>query len=297
MSRLFERHVGLPWGTLQGDLDRLYARHLARLVRGSSLGGACIFSQDGVYDSRGRRLRQHEVFTVPNEWVFRVARLDSRLLPVVSIHPGRPDAMEELERCLAAGAVMLKLLPNCNNVDCNDRRYKPFWNRMAESGLPFIAHVGGENTLKVVDHRFEDPRMLRLPLECGVNVIAAHCAGNAFLWDTNYFGILRRMMREHPNLYADNSALNSPVRSSLLRRVLDDELVLSRLAHGSDYPVPISGAWAWMRGVINGRTLHTAGSIPNALERDLQLKRAMGFPVEVEARGWKLLRQTRFTSR
>ena len=24
-------------------------------------------------------------------------------------------------------AVMLKLLPNCNNVDCNDPRYRRFW--------------------------------------------------------------------------------------------------------------------------------------------------------------------------
>jgi len=290
LSAFMERAVGMPAGSLRGDLDGLYARHLARLVRESSLGGACVFAQDDPHDARGRRLARRGTFYVPNEWVFRVARRVPRLLPVASIHPARRDAMEELERCLAAGAVMLKLLPNCHNVDCSDARYRPFWRRMAEAGLPLLAHVGGENTLEVLDRRWEDPRRLRLPLECGVTTIAAHCAGKARVLDPDWYSVLRRMMRDHPNLYADQSALNSPIRSGLLRRVLDDDFVLSRLAHGSDYPVPISGAWAFLRGVVDRATWREADRIPNLLERDLFLKRAMGFPEEVFLRGWKLLR-------
>ena len=36
---------------------------------------------------------------------------------------------------------MLKLLPNCHNIDCNDRRYTRFWEKMAEAGLPLLAHT------------------------------------------------------------------------------------------------------------------------------------------------------------
>ncbi len=290
MSSLYERHVGLPAGSFKGDLDRLYARHLVRLVRRSSLAAACLFAQDGVYDAGGRPLPNRTTFTVPNDWVFRVCRADSRLLPVISIHPARRDAMDELERCLEAGAVMLKLLPNCNNVDCNDRRLAPFWKRMAEARLPFIAHVGGENTLEVVNRRFEDPRILRLPLECGVTVIAAHCAGNAKPLEPNYLGVLRRMMHDHPRLYTDNSALNSPIRSGLLGRVVEDDFLLSRMVHGSDFPVPVSATWAWLRGVMDRATARRMNAIPNLLERDVQIKRALGFPEEVLSRGWELLR-------
>lgn len=291
LSSFMEGAVGLPRGSIKGDMDGAYARHLVKLVRGSSLGGACIFAQDDPHDANGRRLPHRRTFYVPNEWAFRVARLDARLLPVASIHPARRDAMDELERCLDAGAVMLKLLPNCHNVNCSDRRYARFWRRMAEARLPLLAHVGGENTLEVIDRRWEDPRTLRLPLECGVTVIAAHCAGKARLLDPCWYATMRRMMREHPNLYADNSALNSPIRSRLLRRVLDDDLVLSRLAHGSDYPVPISGAWAFLRGAIGLSEWREADRVQNVLERDIRLKRAMGFPEETFVRGWKLIRR------
>ena len=58
--------------------------------------------------------------------------------------------MAELERCLAEGAVMLKCLPNCQNIDWNDRRYTAFLERMAAAGLPLLAHTGSERTMPVL---------------------------------------------------------------------------------------------------------------------------------------------------
>jgi len=95
--------------------------------------------------------------------------------PGISIHPARSDAREELDRCLEGGAVLLKCLPNCQNIDWSDRRYTGFLERMAEAGLPLLAHTGGEHTLPVVDARLADPRVLVRPLEIGVTCIAAHC--------------------------------------------------------------------------------------------------------------------------
>ena len=110
-------------------------------------------------------------------------------LPAVSIHPARPDALDELERCLAKGAVMMKCLPNCHNINCNDRRFTRFWERMAEAKLPLLAHTGDEHTLPVVRPEFADPRILTLPLECGVTVIAAHCATKSGLFTPEYFQV------------------------------------------------------------------------------------------------------------
>ena len=72
-------------------------------------------------------------------YVLRLANQHSEFLPAVSIHPARPDAMEELEKCLEGGAAMMKLLPNCHEVDCSDPRFRRFWERMAEAGLPLLA--------------------------------------------------------------------------------------------------------------------------------------------------------------
>src|SRR5258706_6447607 len=160
LAALMLRHIGLPRGAMDGELDRLYVERLLELVRGSSLGAVVILAQDLVYDEQGRPIEGAGSFYVPNDYVLQLAREHPEFLPAVSIHPARPDAMEELERCLADGAVMLKCLPNCQNIDCNDRRYTRFWERLAGAGLPLLAHTGGEHTVPVVNKKFEDPRVL-----------------------------------------------------------------------------------------------------------------------------------------
>jgi predicted TIM-barrel fold metal-dependent hydrolase len=218
-----------------------------------------------------------------------LAKKYPEFLPAVSIHPARPDALEELERCLAEGAVMMKCLPNCQNIDCNDRRYKKFWERMAEAKLPLLAHTGGEHTLPVVRKEFADPRILELPLECGVTVIAAHSATKSGLMDPDYFPHFVEMTKRYPRLYGDNSAFNTPFRGKHISECLQSPIA-ERMVHGSDFPVPVFGKWARMRGFISREAVQKWERHPNILERDYQLKRAMGFSEESFTRIGKLLR-------
>ena len=64
------------------------------------------------------------------------------------------------------------------------------------------------------------------------------------------------------------------------------------MIHGSDFPVPVYGAWAWLKGLVDWKTFRKWDAQPNVLERDYQLKRAMGFSPETFTRGWSLLRPT-----
>jgi uncharacterized protein len=283
------RHIGLPPGALTGDLDRLFVDRLLEQVRTSSLGAIVILAHEQVYDDRGRIRSGVGSFHVPNDHVLGLARQHPEFLPAVSIHPARPDALEELERCLAAGAVMLKLLPNCHNLDCNDRRYARFWERMAEAGLPLLAHTCGEHTVPVVRRELADPRVLELPLRCGVKVIAAHCATKSGLFDREYFGVFAAMTQVHPNLYGDTSAFCVPIRGRHVPECLREPLA-ARMVHGSDYPVPVFGHWAWLRRFIQWDDFRRGERIPNVLEKDYQLKRAMGFPPETFTRIHTLLR-------
>jgi predicted TIM-barrel fold metal-dependent hydrolase len=229
------------------------------------------------------------LFYVPNAYVLSLAKAHPELLPAVSIHPARPDALEELERCLAGGAAMMKCLPNCQNINCNDRRFTRFWERMAQAGLPLLAHTGGEHTLPIVRREYSDPRTLALPLECGVNVIAAHCATKSGLTDPEYFHIFAGMTRRFPNLYGDTSAFTVPIRGRHVPECMREPLV-ERMIHGSDFPVPVYGHFPWMRGFVDWKTFRRWQREPNVLERDYQLKVAMGFPPEAFTRIWKLLR-------
>ena len=147
LAALMLRGLGLPGDALSRDLEGLYAALLRQLVRESSLGTVVLLAHDQVYHANGKVMEGAGSFYVPNDCVLKLARAHSEFLPAVSIHPARPDAMEELERSLAGGAVMMKCLPNCHNIDCNDRRYARFWERMAAAGLPLLAHTGGEHTV------------------------------------------------------------------------------------------------------------------------------------------------------
>jgi predicted TIM-barrel fold metal-dependent hydrolase len=161
---------------------------------------------------------------------------------------------------------------------------------MAAAGLPLLAHTGGEHTLPVVRPEYADPRVLTLPLECGVKVIAAHCGTRSGLFDPEYFHGFAEMTRRWPNLYGDTSAFNVPIRGRHTRACLRPPL-LERMVQGSDYPVPVHGHWAWMRGFVDWQSFRRWENQDNILERDYQLKKAMGFPPETWTRIRGLLRQ------
>ncbi len=277
------REVGLPRSAIEQDLDRLYRERLLSLVRSSTLDAVLLLAQEVPRDDRGRELPGAGTFFVPNDYVLGLAREHPEFVPAVSIHPARPDAMDELERCLAEGARVMKCLPNCQNINCSDARYAPFWERMAETGMILLAHTGGEVTLPVIRAEYADPRVLELPLRCGVKVIAAHCSGRSCFHDRDYTGVLLGMFQQFPNLYGDNSALCSPVRSRTLRRIIRPEL-FPRIVHGSDFPIPVSGLGPWVRRVISWRQYRSGMREGNVLERDFGFKRAMGFPKETFTR-------------
>jgi uncharacterized protein len=288
LAALMLRHAGLPQHALRDDLDRLYVDRLLELVRTSSLGAVVILAQDRPYDDRGRPIEGAGSHYVPNDYVLRLGRQHQEFLPAVSIHPARQDAFEELERCLTGGAVMMKCLPNCQNINCSERRFTRFWERMAEAKLPLLAHTGGEHTLPILRREFSNPRLLALPLECGVKVIAAHCATKSGLTDPEYFPVFTRMLGCFANLYGDNSAFTAPIRGRHARQCAHD--LADRMIHGSDFPVPVYGHFPWLRGFIDWRSFRSWQRTPNVLERDYQFKRAMGFPPETFTRIWGLLR-------
>jgi predicted TIM-barrel fold metal-dependent hydrolase len=285
------QQLGFPRDVLEQDLESVYAEHLLTLVRSSSLDAAVLLAHERVHDPDGTPRDDLGSMYVPNDVVLNLAQTNPEFLAGVSIHPARADAMDELERCLARGAVLMKCLPNCQNIDPSDVRYRPFWERMAAARLPLLAHTGGEHTVPEVNPRLADPKLLRLPLECGVTVIAAHCATKSGPTDHDFFDDWANMLREFPNLYGDISAMVSLNRCGHLRDCLRAEFK-PRILHGSDFPVPVLGHRLWMQGAFGWREFRELQKIENPLERDWQFKRTLGFPDEVRTRASGLLRMS-----
>ncbi|MFP6901539.1 MAG: amidohydrolase family protein [Opitutales bacterium] len=282
-ARFLVRASGLPVSVLKNGLDNAYAENLVRRVRESSLDAVALLAMDLPRSDDGQSLESKAIFYVPNERVLELGSKHPEIIPACSIHPGRPDAMEELEKCIEGGAKVMKLLPNCHNVNCSDPDYSPFWERMAKAGMVFLAHTGGELTVPVLNKRYADPRALRLPAERGVVTIAAHAAGRSGLLDRDYTGELVKMFDEFSNLYADNSALCTFNRWRTIKKLFPDK-VMARVLHGSDFPVPSRGFGPWVGGHLKWRDHRVCARNPNALERDAALKKAMGFPEETFTR-------------
>jgi uncharacterized protein len=282
--------VGVPSSALKGDLEKLYTQQLLQLVRASSLDAIVLLAHERVYDPDGTPRDDLGSMFIPNDVVLDLAKAHREFLPGVSIHPARRDALHELDRCITNGAVLMKCLPNCQNINFSDARYRRFWERMAEAHLPLLAHTGGEHTVPVINASLADPKLLRAPLECGVIVIAAHCGTGSGLFDRDYFNEWVAMLGKFPNLYGDISAMVSLNRDAHLRDCLHNEIA-PRILHGSDFPVPVLGHRIRRRGWVSQESFRQIQQINNPLERDWQFKHALGFSEETRTRAAGLLRR------
>lgn len=285
--------VGMTLADLHGpDFDRLYVEKLLGFIRGSSIDRALLLAHELPHREDGTPLPERSSLYVPNECVLGLAKKHPEFLAAVSIHPARRDAMEELEKCLAGGAAALKCLPNVQGIDWNDRRYTAFLERMAEAGLPLLAHTGSERTMPVMDHALASPKVLTRALEIGVTCIAAHCGTGMMVLDPDYFEVFAGMLAKHPNLYGDNSALaglSFRLRPSALRTMVSAAMD-GRILHGSDLPVPPSGLLPWAFGMIRWDDFMDSREVTNPLERDVRLKRMMGFGEAAFTRAAAVLR-------
>ena len=290
LARVMVRSLGLPASALKGNLDELYRDRLVDYVRGSSLTHAVILAHEHAYRDDGTVISNFGSMYVPNEYVLTLSKKYPHFLAGVSIHPARRDALQELQKCIDNGAVLMKCLPNCQNIDCSDERYVPFWECMAKHGIPLLAHTGGELSLPQYNPKLADPARLELPLKCGVTVIAAHCGTRSLLTDPHYLDTLIEMFARYPNLYGDTSGMQTPLRSRYFH-ILREPPFRDRLIHGSDLPIPISGSWSALWGHLNWSDYHESRKFENPLERDIVLKRAMKLPEESFTRLAKLIRR------
>lgn len=226
-----------------------------------------------------------------------------RFLMGASVSPNRKDWERELEYVLQeTDAVLVKLIPSVQHItmDASDR--KAFYEALARNKMPLLCHVGPEYTFTegLRKRELDCYKRLGLALECGVTLIAAHCATPVFpLFDRDDTREFRAFMRDansggEVRLWSDTSALSMATRIPLIPRIMElfspEELV-----HGSDFPVPIDG-WAHLPYVTHGITTNEYTRIvktKNPLDRDVRIKRAMGFSDDILSNAEKALRLLR----
>src|SRR3989441_2602451 len=193
---------------------------LLELRRSKYVKKAVLLGMDGVYDANGVLDVEKTEFLVGNDYVLNLARsYPDEFLPGVSVNPQRRDALDELDRCVAAGAKLVKVLPNTQGFDPGNRKYIPFYRKLAQLRVPLLSHVGYEFSLISRDQSAGDPSKLRVPLEEGVTVIAAHGCSNGLVAYEPYYRTLLDLVQRYANFFADVSALTLPNRFGMLWRL------------------------------------------------------------------------------
>jgi predicted TIM-barrel fold metal-dependent hydrolase len=292
MGRFMVRELGFPVSILEGNLEEAYLNRVLAWTRSSSLTHTVLLAQDWVRDTNGNPLELESALYVPNRVVLDIAQQHSCILAACSIHPARPDALDELQICHERGAVMMKCLPLHHRIDPREKRFERFWRKMAELKMLLLAHTGGELSLPNNAPELADPRILIPVLEHGVTVLAAHAGTSGHYFDTNYMSETTELLRKYPNLYVDNSGLNTPIRSRHFKRFLGGEFT-GRILHGSDLPIGISALWVRLRGLISHSDYQRARAEKNLLERDVLIKKALGFRDETFTLLGQLLQSSR----
>ena len=282
------------------NADQEYLTRLVRLARSTKRQGKYrILAFDKHYKPDGTvDLTKTNMF-VPNDYVVELARQYADVfLPVISLHPYRRDAIDELDRWGKAGMKYIKWLPNAMGMDPANKAIEPFYRKMKEHNMILLSHGGEEQAVEAEeDQELGNPLRLRQPLNMGVRVIIAHAASLGTCADldnggdkkANCFDLFMRLMDEakyRGQLFGEISAMlqfnrmPGPLTTLLKRQDLHP-----RLVNGSDYPLPAINALIRTRslasdGFITGEERTALNEIYdfNPLLFDFVLKRTMRHP-------------------
>ena len=248
---------------------------LLELRKSQYVKKAVLLGMDGVYDANGMLDAEKTEFLVGNDYVLNLARsYPNEFLPGVSINPQRRDALDELDRCVAAGAKLVKVLPNTQGFDPGNRKYIPFYTKLAQRKIPLLSHVGYEFTLTPQDQSAGDPSKLRVPLEEGVTVIAAHgCSSGLFFYE-RYIPTFLNLVQLYKNFFSDVSALTLPNRVGMLLRLRRYPETHERLLFGTDYPHLV---FQWpCQGRAGGGSLRDIARTDNRFDKQYLILKRLG---------------------
>lgn len=280
--------------------DTEFFERLTSLVKNiANHGKHRLLAFDKNYRRDGTVNLEKTEFYVPNEYVFELAgRHPEMFLPNISVNPYRPDAIEELEKWAGRGARIVKWLPNAMGIDPSDPHCDAFYQKMKELDLVLLSHGGEEKAVEAEeDQKLGNPLLLRRPLDHGVKVIVAHCAGLGTNEDletkdrkqVDNFDLFMRLMDEKRYeglVFGEISAMTQFNRAGRpLSLILDREDLHERLVNGSDYPLPAVNVLIRLRPLVKNGYITSADAESfreiyqyNPLLFDFTLKRSLTLP-------------------
>ena len=168
----------------------------------------------------------------------------------------------------------MKVLPNSQQFDPSQSRYKKFYQELAKLGLPLLSHVGYEFSLMGKDQSVGDPNRLRTALDQGATVIAAHACSYGLMLYEKFYPTLLQFIQHYPNFYADISALTLPNRLRMLLKLRHHPEIFDRLIFGTDYPLSVFHLPMW--GLTNLSSIRHIMNTTNRFDRQFLVCENLG---------------------
>lgn len=251
--KLFGKKLGLEYEKAKLDPYQAYIDALTNSIRDSKhISKVALFGVDSKINHYGDELHRDATVCATNEDLLDIYNKNKDIIiPFFSINPNREDALDLIDKYSELGFKGAKFLQNYWGVDTGDKKYSKYFQKLSDKEIPLIVHIGSESSVHSVKS-CECISMLDAPLYHGVSTIAAHMAlsyswhkpvktfsKNPKHFSQDYFDLID-MLTKHENLYADISALLTPVRAKVLPHLSKCEQIHHKLLFGTDYPVPFS---------------------------------------------------------
>ncbi len=216
-----------------------------------------ILPVDAKIDKNGKELSRDKTVCSSNEDVFKeYEKYPNEVIPFFSINPNREDALDLIDEYVQKGFKGAKFLQNYWDIDINEDRYIPYFEKIKSYDLPIIIHTGSEHAVES-NSLYEKIEVANSAIEVGCKVVLAHFGVNSimekrpkkllnnFSFKTSKFGEdyfkTIEYLQNHENVYADLSAMIINIRAKVIEDLAKNQSQIhDKLLFGTDFPVPFS---------------------------------------------------------
>jgi predicted TIM-barrel fold metal-dependent hydrolase len=249
------------------DMKNANQEYITRLISlidsNKNYGKIHILAFDRYYNQDGNVNNEKSEFYVANDYMFKIyEKYPNIFVPVISVHPYRKDALQELEKWAKKGVRWVKWLPNAQGINPASPKIDDYYQMMKKYNMTLLTHVGEEQAVESEeDQNLGNPLLLRRALDSGVRVVMAHCASLGKDKDLDNgnkkvpsFDLFIRLMNEKKYeglLFGEISATTQFNRLPRpILTLLEHKEWHNRLINGSDYPLPAINVIVHTRSLI-----------------------------------------------
>lgn len=240
---------------------------------------------DAKVDKNGKELSRDKTVCSSNEDVLReYEKYPEQIIPFFSVNPNRVDSLDLIDKYASQGFKGAKFLQNYWDVDINEKRHIPYFEKIKEYDLPIIIHTGSEHAIES-NRLYEKVDVANLAIEVGCKVVLAHFGVDTVMekspskilnnfsfesskYGDDYFKTIE-YLEKHENVYADLSAMIMNFRAKVIEDLaINQKHIHDKLLFGTDFPVPFSPMFSYHS--LGWQKRKKLEKVENPLDRNIE---------------------------